>query len=98
MSSIIRYFSSKSLRFLLPLALSAITAATYSYRAYAADQWYTGSLVSPSGPLSKQGMFLLEPYMYYSVPSGMIGPHNNNVPMSSPRQQSLPALPFTDMP
>lgn len=89
MSTIFRNFSYKHLRFLLPLALSAITVTTYSHNAYAADQWYTGSLVSPSGPLSKQGMFLLEPYMYYSVPSGMIGPHNNNVPMSSPRQQSV---------
>jgi hypothetical protein len=57
-----------------------------------AEQWYTGSLVSPSGPLSKKGMFLLEPYMYYAVPSGMIGPHNDAVPMSSPRQQSVTNL------
>lgn len=57
-----------------------------------AEQWYTGSLVSPSGPLSKKGMFLLEPYMYYAVPSGMIGPHNDAVPMTSPRQQSVTSL------
>ncbi|GBQ76431.1 hypothetical protein AA15237_2254 [Komagataeibacter xylinus NBRC 15237] len=33
-------------------------------------QWYTGSLVSPSGALTKKGVFAWEPYFAYSQPVG----------------------------
>ncbi|WP_019084606.1 hypothetical protein [Komagataeibacter europaeus] len=35
-------------------------------------QWYTGSLVSPSGALTKKGVFAWEPYFAYSQPVGYL--------------------------
>ncbi|MBV1833716.1 hypothetical protein [Novacetimonas pomaceti] len=36
------------------------------------EQWYTGSLVSPSGALTKKGVFAFEPYFAYSTPTGYL--------------------------
>jgi hypothetical protein len=34
------------------------------------DQWYTGSLLSPSGALPHQGMLGLEPYLIFADQTG----------------------------
>lgn len=36
------------------------------------EQWYTGSLVSPSGALTQKGVFAWEPYFTYSTPTGFL--------------------------
>lgn len=54
----------------------------------ARPQWYTGSLVSPSGALSKSGVFAWEPYVSYNLPVGYLDANGNSHPLH-PRQQSV---------
>ncbi|MGX7346639.1 hypothetical protein ACWM9A_12200 [Acetobacter pasteurianus] len=54
----------------------------------ARPQWYTGSLVSPSGALSKAGVFAWEPYVSYNLPVGYLDANGNSHPLH-PRQQSV---------
>lgn len=51
-------------------------------------QWYTGSLVSPSGALSQKGVLAWEPYMMYSQPTGYLDALGNSHPLH-PRQQTV---------
>ncbi|KDU95876.1 hypothetical protein CFR78_03760 [Komagataeibacter rhaeticus] len=45
------------------------------------SQWYTGSLVSPSGALTKAGVFAWEPYVAYSQPVGYLGSTGGSMPV-----------------
>ncbi|WP_252347553.1 MULTISPECIES: transporter [unclassified Gluconobacter] len=51
-----------------------------------AGQWYTGSLVSPSGT-TREGVLNVEPYFSYSQPLGSFGPHGRTLPASHPLQR-----------
>ncbi|WP_370636658.1 hypothetical protein [Komagataeibacter sp. FNDCF1] len=48
------------------------TAGGSQGRHAAYSQWYTGSLVSPSGALTRRGVFAWEPYATYSQPVGYL--------------------------
>ena len=54
----------------------------------AKPQWYTGSLVSPSGAMTKKGMFAWEPYMTYSQPVGQFNSNGMIQPLH-PRQKAV---------
>ncbi len=51
-------------------------------------QWYTGSLVSPSGAMTQKGMFAWEPYMTYSQPVGYLNSNGSSGPLH-PRQKAV---------
>lgn len=59
----------------------------YEPPAYA-DQWYTGSLVSPSGTTTS-GILNIEPYFSYSQPVGAFDAHNRSGPEKHPYQRSF---------
>ncbi|QBL93593.1 hypothetical protein KSAC_13610 [Komagataeibacter saccharivorans] len=46
------------------------------------EQWYTGSLVSPSGALTKKGVFAWEPYFFYNQPVGYLDSAGRGMPLS----------------
>lgn len=54
----------------------------------AKPQWYTGSLVSPSGAMTQKGVFAWEPYMTYSQPVGALNSNGSFGPQH-PRQKSV---------
>ncbi len=83
------------LQALLLIATSAHAAAADSSGTNAQQvtqdakpQWYTGSLVSPSGALVKKGVFAWEPYMTYSQPVGYLN-NNNGMESLHPRQKAV---------
>ena len=83
------------LQALLLIATSAHAAGTDSSGTNAQQvtqdakpQWYTGSLVSPSGALVKKGVFAWEPYMTYSQPVGYLN-NNNGMESLHPRQKAV---------
>ena len=45
------------------------------------EQWYTGSLVSPSGALTRKGVFAWEPYFFYSQPVGYLDHAGRSAPL-----------------
>ncbi|GBQ89775.1 hypothetical protein AA0535_1881 [Asaia krungthepensis NRIC 0535] len=47
------------------------------------EQWYTGSLISPSGPQFKAGVLGLEPYLTYNQAVDYLGSHGASAPMES---------------
>jgi hypothetical protein len=68
-------------------ANSTTTTQTQSEQE-AKPQWYTGSLVSPSGAMTKKGMIAWEPYMTYSQPVGQFNSNGVSQPMH-PRQKAV---------
>lgn len=54
----------------------------------AKPQWYTGSLVSPSGALTQKGIFAWEPYVTYNQPVGYLDSRGNSGPLH-PRQKTV---------
>ncbi|MCP1236610.1 transporter [Gluconobacter kondonii] len=66
--------------FCLLLATGVFVSPAY------ADQWYTGSLVSPSGTTQK-GVLNVEPYSSYSQPLGRFGSHGQTLPATHPMQR-----------
>lgn len=82
----VRLSFSRRSRFLCTiLAGSFLVSATHT--AYAA-QWYTGSLVSPSGAKSHAGDLGIEPYYTYSQPIGTFAANGTSHPLH-PRQQTF---------
>ena len=63
-----------------------ILAADFFASPAYAGQWYTGSLVSPSGT-TREGVFNVEPYSSYSQPLGRFGPHGRTLPAAHPVQR-----------
>ncbi|MCE2575136.1 hypothetical protein [Komagataeibacter sp. FNDCR2] len=55
------------------------------------DQWYTGSLISPSGALTEKGTFAWEPYFYYSQPFGYLDQAGRSQPLGD-RAHSVSSL------
>ena len=51
-------------------------------------QWYTGSLVSPSGAMTQKGILAWEPYMTYSQPVGYLNSNGSFGPQH-PRQKAV---------
>lgn len=51
-------------------------------------QWYTGSLISPSGAEAKAGIFGWEPYYSYNQPVGYFGANGMSHPLH-PRQETV---------
>ncbi|WP_371861380.1 hypothetical protein [Novacetimonas hansenii] len=45
------------------------------------EQWYTGSLISPSGALTQKGVFAWEPYFTYSTPTGFLDSGGHGQPI-----------------
>jgi hypothetical protein len=69
------------------LAATGIMMTFYTGTARAADdQWYTGSLVSPSGAQSRAGLLGVEPYYSYTQPVGYFASDGSSHPQH-PRQQ-----------
>ncbi|MFT8541820.1 MAG: transporter [Acetobacter sp.] len=65
------------------------TTATQGQSVQAAKpQWYTGSLVSPSGAMTQKGMIAWEPYMTYSQPVGQFNSNGVSQPLH-PRQKTV---------
>lgn len=52
------------------------------------DQWYTGSLISPSGPQFKAGVLGLEPYLTYNQPVDYLGSNGRSMPFG-PGQRTI---------
>ncbi|QHI96441.1 hypothetical protein GT348_07745 [Aristophania vespae] len=69
------------------MATSALFC-TFNITDAKAGQWYTGSLVSPSGTTG-EGVLNVEPYYSYSQPMGAFGPHGGTGPAKHPLQRSL---------
>ncbi|GBR57797.1 hypothetical protein AA18889_1337 [Acetobacter senegalensis DSM 18889] len=67
-------------------ALVCFLASTGSFASAHADQWYTGSLVSPSGT-TREGVLNVEPYYSYSQPLGSFDAHGRAGPASHPMQR-----------
>lgn len=51
-------------------------------------QWYTGSLVSPSGAMTQKGILAIEPYVTYNQPVGYIDSNGNIGPLH-PRTKNI---------
>ncbi|WP_233582169.1 MULTISPECIES: hypothetical protein [unclassified Asaia] len=47
------------------------------------EQWYTGSLISPSGPQFKAGVLGIEPYLTYNQAVDYLGSNGASMPMES---------------
>lgn len=67
-------------------AFACFLASTGSFASAHADQWYTGSLVSPSGT-TREGVLNVEPYYSYSQPLGSFDAHGRAGPASHPMQR-----------
>lgn len=71
------------------LAASGVLLTFYMGTARAADgQWYTGSLVSPSGAEAHAGLIGIEPYYSYTQPIGRFASDGTSHPQH-PRQQTF---------
>lgn len=67
--------------------VSVIVMAVVMPKAWG-GQWYTGSLVSPSGATGS-GSLNVEPYFSYSQPMGYFNPHGGTGPAKHPVQRSF---------
>lgn len=52
------------------------------------EQWYTGSLISPSGPQFKAGVLGIEPYLTYNQPVDYLGSNGRSM-SSGPGQRTI---------
>ncbi|QNT79536.1 hypothetical protein [Entomobacter blattae] len=74
---------SLSIPFAMPKAM-----AIESSLSHLDNQWYTGSLLSPSGAATQAGGLFLEPYLVYNQPIGRFNASGENTPIH-PRYKSL---------